>query len=158
MDVGRLKIGKTLIFLICDAPPPLVVADVCTPATIAKWIARRRRRRRMRRRRPQSSSKSPQTSGGCSPRSTDLWHQIFLLTSKPLWVWWSTEDRDFAIFDFFQIDSTSRILYSRTDIFFDFFSKRCREVSWRLSVGRNLGRLSVGRNFEKISANLIKMG
>ena len=30
MDVGRLKIGKTSIFLICDAPPPLVVADVCT--------------------------------------------------------------------------------------------------------------------------------
>ena len=38
--------------------------------------------------------------------------------------------------------------FKKTSIFFAFFSKRRREVSWRSSVGGNLGRSSVGGNFE----------
>ena len=60
-------------YLICDAPSPLV-------------LRRGRIRRRMMEEKNKSSLKSPEASGGCSPRCTDPWHQKFLLMSKPLWV------------------------------------------------------------------------
>ena len=146
-SVGR-NLGKTSAvsfeltnYLICDAPSPLVV----------------RRRRRMMAEENKSCFKSPETSGGCSPRCTDLWHQKFLLMSKPLWVWWSTEDREYASFDFFQIDSNLGKMYSGIHIFFELFLKRRREVLGRTSVGGNLGRTSVGRNFDRISSYCLRI-
>ena len=72
---------------------------------------------------------------------TDLWHQKFLVVSKPLWVCWSSEDREYA----------SLRKYRNGRFFFADFLKRCREVLGRTSVGGNLGRTSVGGNLEMIA-------
>ena len=85
---------------------------------------------------------------------TDLWHQI-LVVSKLLWVW-SSEDLEYASFDFLQIDYNSAILYNNIDIFFALFLKRGRKVFGSTSAGGNLGKTSVGGNFATISSNLPK--
>ena len=51
------------------------------------------------------SLKFIEASGVCWPGYMHLRHQIFFFVSKPLWICCSSEDLEFASFDFLQIDS-----------------------------------------------------
>ena len=96
----------------------------------------------MRSRRIQKILKIARNFGKMLARVYALMTSNDFFVSKPIWVCLFSKHRDYAIFDFRQIDSNPGILFYLIGIF-SFFFKGCQKVLESSLVGRNLDRISV---------------